>query len=34
MSANSTTVTGTNTDFLTGKHNLRVGDTITIIWSW
>ena len=25
-----TTVTGTNTDFLTGKHNLRVGDTITI----
>ena len=30
INANSTTVTGTNTDFLTGKHNLRVGDTITI----
>jgi hypothetical protein len=30
MSINSTTVTGTNTEFLTGEHNLKVGDTITI----
>ena len=30
MSSGSTTVTGTNTDFLTGTHNLKVGDTITI----
>ena len=26
----STTITGTDTDFLTGTHNLKVGDTITI----
>ena len=30
MSNGGTTVTGTNTDFLTGSHNLKVGDTITI----
>ena len=30
MSAGGTTVTGDGTDFLTGEHNLRVGDTITI----
>ena len=30
MSSGGTTVTGTNTDFLTGTHNLAVGDTITI----
>ena len=30
MSAGGTTITGTNTDFLTGTHNLKVGDTITI----
>ena len=30
MSSGGTTVTGTNTDFLTGTHNLKVGDTITI----
>ena len=30
MSNGSTTVAGTNTDFLTGNHNLSVGDTITI----
>ena len=30
MSSGSTTVTGTNTDFLTGTHNLKVGDKITI----
>ena len=30
MDAGSTTVTGNGTDFLTGEHNLRVGDTITI----
>tara|TARA_B100001248_G_scaffold139809_1_gene104978 strand:+ start:3238 stop:10071 length:6834 start_codon:yes stop_codon:yes gene_type:complete len=30
MSNGGTTVTGTNTDFLTGAHNLKVGDTITI----
>ena len=29
-SAGSTTVEGDGTDFLTGEHNLRVGDTITI----
>ena len=31
INANSTTVTGTNTDFLTGKQNLRVGDTINLV---
>ena len=30
MSSGSTTVTGSGTDFLTGEHNIRVGDTITI----
>ncbi len=30
MSSGGTTVTGTNTDFLTGTHNIKVGDTITI----
>tara|TARA_Y100001938_G_scaffold51208_1_gene71445 strand:- start:555 stop:7355 length:6801 start_codon:yes stop_codon:yes gene_type:complete len=30
MSAGGTTITGTNTDFLTGTHNLKIGDTITI----
>ena len=30
MSNGSTTVAGTNTNFLTGRHNLKVGDTITI----
>ena len=30
MSSGGTTVTGTNTDFLTGTHNLKVGDTITL----
>ena len=30
MTAGSNTVTGTGTDFLTGTHNIRVGDTITI----
>ena len=30
MSSGGTTVTGTNTDFLTGTHNLSIGDTITI----
>ena len=30
MSSGSTTVTGTNTDFLTGTHKIKVGDTITI----
>ena len=30
MSAGGTTVTGNGTDFLTGTHNLKVGDTITI----
>ena len=30
MSAGGTTITGTNTDFLTGTHNIKVGDTITI----
>ncbi len=30
MSSGSTTVTGTNTKFLTGRHKIRVGDTITI----
>ena len=30
MTSGGTTVNGTNTDFLTGKHNLKVGDTITI----
>ena len=30
MSAGGTTVTGNGTDFLTGTHNIKVGDTITI----
>ena len=30
MSSGSTTVTGTNTSFLTGRHKIKVGDTITI----
>ena len=30
MSAGGTTVTGDGTDFLTGEHNIAVGDTITI----
>ena len=30
MSSGGTTITGTNTDFLTGTHNIKVGDTITI----
>jgi len=30
MSSGSTTVTGTNTKFLTGRHKIKVGDTITI----
>ena len=30
MSSGSTTVTGSGTDFLTGTHNIKVGDTITI----
>jgi len=30
MSNGGTTVTGTDTDFLTGSHNLKVGDTITL----
>jgi len=30
MTGGSTTVTGTNTNFLTGAHNIAVGDTITI----
>ena len=30
MSSGSTTVTGNGTKFLTGRHNIKVGDTITI----
>ena len=30
MTVGSTTVTGTNTDFITGTHNIKVGDFITI----
>ena len=30
MSSGSTTVTGTNTSFLTGRHTIKVGDHITI----
>ena len=30
MSSGSTTVTGNGTKFLTGRHKIKVGDTITI----